>query len=71
MDAYCQSIIFSIGKTQGLQRDVCVPLIEKFVANPKLVFFGDLDKQGPSQRDVSRLFYKFGIKSICASSYPV
>lgn len=63
MDTYCQSIIFSIGKTQGLQRDVCLPLIEKFVANPKLVFFADLDKQGPSQRDVSRLFYKFGIKS--------
>jgi hypothetical protein len=63
MDEYCHSIIFSIGKTQGLQRDVCLPLIEKFVANPKLIYFADLDKQGPSQRDVSRLFYKFGIKS--------
>lgn len=63
IDAYCQSIIFSIGKLQGLQRDVCVPLIEKFVAHPKVIYFADLDTQGPSQRDISRLFYKYGIKS--------
>lgn len=63
MDEYCHSIIFSIGKLQGLQRELCIPLIEKFIANPKVVYFEDLDKHGPSQREVSRLFYKYGIKS--------
>jgi hypothetical protein len=63
MDEYCHSIIFSIGKLQGLQREVCVPLIEKFIANPRVVYFEDLDKHGPSQRDVNRLFYKYGVKS--------
>lgn len=63
MDEYCHSIIFSVGKLQGLQREICVPIIEKFIANPRVIYFEDLDKQGPSQRDINRLFYKYGIKS--------
>ena len=43
IDAYSHSIIFSLVKEKGLMKNFFLPLIEKFIANPKLIFFKDLD----------------------------
>src|SRR5258706_11272518 len=55
IDAYCHSIIFSLGKQQGVMKNYFFPLVEKFIANPKLLFFKDLDTAGPSQQQLGEL----------------
>lgn len=63
IDAYCHSIIFSLGKQQGVMKNFFIPLIEKFVANPHLIYFKDLEVAGPSQQQVSELLKLAGLKS--------
>jgi hypothetical protein len=63
IDAYCHSIIFSLGKEQGRMKTFFLPLVEKFIANPKLIYFKDLDEVGPSQQHVSELLKTAGLKS--------
>jgi hypothetical protein len=63
IDAYCHSIIFSLGKQQGIMKNFFLPLIEKFVANPHLIYFRDLDITGPSQHQVGELLKLAGLKS--------
>ncbi|HLG39610.1 MAG TPA: hypothetical protein VI461_08070, partial [Chitinophagaceae bacterium] len=63
IDAYCHSIIFSMGKQHGITKNSFIPLIEKFVANPHLIFFRDLDMLGPAQQQIGNLLKLAGIKS--------
>lgn len=63
LDAYCHSIIFSMGKRQGVSENFFLPLIEKFVANPHLIYFRDLDIAGPSHLQIGKLLELEGIKS--------
>jgi hypothetical protein len=63
VDAYCHSIIFSLGTQQGVMKDFFLPLVERFIANPKLILFKDLDESGPSQHQVGELLRKAGIRS--------
>jgi len=63
IDAYCHSIIFSLGKQQGVMKNYFFPLVEKFIANPKLLFFKDLDTAGPSQQQLGELLKLSDLKS--------
>jgi hypothetical protein len=63
VDAYNHSIIFSLGRQQGVAENSFVQLIEKFVSNPHLIFFRDLDMAGPSHVQVGKLLYMAGVKS--------
>lgn len=63
IDAYCHSIIFSQGKQQGILKTFFLPLIEKFIANPKQLYFRDLDTLAPSQSQVGDLLKSAGVKS--------
>lgn len=63
IDAYCHSIIFSTGKQQGIMEKSFIPLIERFVADPKLIYFRDLDAAGPSQLQIAVLLKLAELKS--------
>jgi hypothetical protein len=63
IDAYCHSIIFSLGRQQGITDNFFTPLIEKFVANPHLIYFRDLDAAGPSHMQIDKLLKVAGVKS--------
>jgi DNA-directed RNA polymerase delta subunit len=63
IDAYCHSIIFSMGKQHGITKSFFIPMIEKFVANPHLIFFRDLDVLAPAQQQVGNILKLAGIKS--------
>jgi len=63
IDAYCHSIIFSQGKQQGVMKTFFLPLVERFIANPKLIYFRDLDVLGPAQQQVGELLLAAKLKS--------
>jgi hypothetical protein len=63
IDAYCHSVIFSRCKQQGISENFFLPLIEKFVSNPHLIYFRDLDTAGPSHLQIGKLLEVEGIKS--------
>jgi hypothetical protein len=63
IDAYCHSIIFSVGKEQGMDKNFFLPLIEKFIANPKAICFKDLETIAPSTNQVGELLRSAGLKS--------
>lgn len=62
-DAYSHSILFSVGKQDGVMKDFFLPLIEKFVSNPRIVYFRDLEQSPPAQLQVGKLFQLSGVKS--------
>lgn len=63
IDAYCHSIIFSLGRQKGIRENFFIPLIEKFVADPHLIYFRDLDVSGPSHQRIGELLKLAGVKS--------
>jgi uncharacterized protein (DUF2132 family) len=63
IDAYCHSIIFSLGKQQGIMKNYFIPLIEKFVSSPRLIYFRDLDETIPAQQEKTKLLQLAGLKS--------
>jgi hypothetical protein len=63
IDAYCHSIIFKMGKTCGFGEQFFIPLIEKFAANPHLIYFRDLDVAGPAQQQICDLLKQAELKS--------
>jgi hypothetical protein len=63
IDAYCHSIIFSVGREQGMDKNFFLPLIEKFIANPKSICFKDLETVSPSANQVGELLKAAGLKS--------
>jgi hypothetical protein len=63
IDAYCHSIIFRTGRKQGITENFFLPLIEKFVANPQLIYFRDLDAAGPSHQQIGELLKLAELKS--------
>jgi hypothetical protein len=63
IDAYCHSIIFSQGKQQGVMKTFFLPLVERFIANPKLIYFKDLEALGPAQQQVGELLLAAKLKS--------
>ncbi len=63
IDAYCHSVMFSLGKEKGMVKNFFIPVIEKFVANPHLIFFKDLDVSGPSHQQIAELLKQAGLKS--------
>lgn len=62
-DAYSHSILFSMGKQDGVLKDFFLPLLEKFTHNPRILYYKDLDQSGPSQLQVGKLFQLAGVKS--------
>jgi len=62
-DAYSHSILFSMGKQEGVMKDFFLPLIEKFINNPRIVYFRDLEQSPPPQLQVGKLFQLAGVKS--------
>lgn len=63
IDAYCHSIIFSIGKQKGILTDFFLPLIEKFITNPRIIYFRDLESVTLSQQNIGELLRQAGLKS--------
>lgn len=63
VDAYSHSILFSLGKQEGIMKNFFLPLVEKFNSSSRIVYFRDLDATGPSQPQVSELLHLAGIKS--------
>lgn len=63
IDAYCHSILFTMGKQKNITRSVFLPLFEKFVSNPRLIFFRDLDIAAPAPELVGQLLLEAGVKS--------
>ncbi|MCR6719603.1 MAG: GAF domain-containing protein [Chitinophagaceae bacterium] len=62
-DAYSHSILFSMGKQDGILKDFFLPLLEKFIHNPRILYYKDLDQSGPAQQQVGKLFQLAGVKS--------
>jgi hypothetical protein len=63
LDAYCQSILFAdTGLKTGIA-NYSLPLIEQFIAKPKLLYYGDLDTAGPSNSDVARVLKATNVKA--------
>lgn len=62
-DAYAHSILFSMGKQEGVMNEFFLPLVEKFTSNPRILYYKDLDQSGPSQVRVGKLFQLAGVKS--------
>lgn len=62
-DSYSHSILFSMGKQDGVLRDFFLPLLEKFTNNPRILYYKDLDQSGPTQVQVGKLFQLAGVKS--------
>jgi hypothetical protein len=63
IDAYCHSVIFTAGESKGLRRDFFLPMIEKFIAAPRRIYFRDLEAAGPSHQETGKLLRAAGIKS--------
>jgi hypothetical protein len=63
IDAYCHSIIFSLARQQGITDNFFLPLIEKFVSNPHLIYFRDLDAAGPAHLQIDKLLKLADVKS--------
>lgn len=62
-DAYSHSILFSMGKQEGVMQDFFLPMLEKFAGNPRVIYYPDLEKSGPSQLQLGKLFKLSGIQS--------
>ena len=60
MDDFCQSALFS--DADGSVKDHCMPLLEKFTADPKVFYFGDLEKDIPEEPELRTLFIRAGVK---------
>jgi hypothetical protein len=69
LDNYCHSILFSTGGSESLSGQVCMSMIEKFIAEPRHVFFPDLETNAPSSKPIADIFLKEGLKSY--SLFPV
>jgi hypothetical protein len=52
-----------MGREQGITKSFFIPLIERFVSNPQLIFFRDLDVLAPAQQQVGNLLKLAGVKS--------
>jgi len=63
IEAYCHSIIFSLGKQQGIMNNFFLPMIEQFIEKPRVVYFRDLEAKGPSQVQLAKLLHLAGIRS--------
>lgn len=62
-DAYSHSILFSMGKQEGIMKEFFLPMFEKFVSNPRIIYFRDMDQSPPSQLQVGKLFQLAGVKA--------
>ncbi len=58
-----KSILFDGGRKMGFSGEACISMIEKFVADPKIVYFGDLESEASLQKDAGRFLHKSGIKA--------
>lgn len=58
-----QSILFACGRQMGFSGAACISMIEKFVSDPKIIYFGDLESEASLQKDAGRFLYKSGIKA--------
>lgn len=63
LDNYCHSILFSSGGSETLPGQVCLAMIEKFIAEPKHVLFADLEAHAPSSKPVAQILLNEGLKS--------
>lgn len=68
METYKRSILFSSAQKK-LPRNACMAMIEKFVSNPELFYFNDLDVEVPSHQNSSKILQAEGLKSY--TLYPV
>ena len=68
MKTYKRSILFSSAQKK-LPQNACMAMIEKFVSNPELFYFNDLDEEGPSHQNSSKILQAEGLKAY--TLYPV
>ena len=62
-DSYNRSILFASAQKENLTDEVCFTMIEKFLSNPELFYYTDLDFEEPMQRESARILRAEGIKS--------
>lgn len=62
-NAYCQSILLTTNDRETHSDTRWLAMIEKFVSNPIVVFYGDLDIKYPSHQEAADTLQKAGIKS--------
>jgi hypothetical protein len=58
-----KSILFDSGRQMGFSGAACLSMIDKFVSDPKIVYFGDLESEASLQKDAGRFLHKSGIKA--------
>lgn len=63
IDAYCQSILFSSANKDEFIATRGLSMIEKFVSHPKLIYYSDLDTEGPSHQEAADILHRAGVKS--------
>ena len=63
MNAYCQSILFASAGTDTHSSTRWLAMIEKFVLNPIVIFYGDLDAKYPSHQEAADTMQRAGLKS--------
>ena len=69
VDIFNQSILFSSVSFMENSEALCLSLMKQFAAAPKLIYFGDLDTEGPSQQEVGNALKRAGLKSYVL--YPI
>lgn len=68
MGTYNRSILFSSAQKK-LSHNASMAMIEKFVSNPDLFYFNDLDIESPSHPNAAKILQSEGLKSY--TLYPV
>ncbi|MET0637106.1 MAG: GAF domain-containing protein [Chitinophagaceae bacterium] len=63
LNLYFNSVLFEEASQQSCTMEDCRHVIEKFVSDPQLIYYGDLDVDMPSFKDINELFESSGVKS--------
>jgi hypothetical protein len=63
LNAYYQSILFTSNVKDVPSGCRYLAIIEEFIENPRMLFYSDLDKDGPSNKDAARMLSRAQVKS--------
>ncbi|MES2775703.1 MAG: GAF domain-containing protein [Bacteroidota bacterium] len=63
LSAYCQSILFSCDAQKQVNGGLFHSMIEKFVEHPKLVYYSDIEIEGPTSKEAAKIMHNAGVSS--------
>ncbi|RYY62003.1 MAG: GAF domain-containing protein [Chitinophagaceae bacterium] len=63
ISSYSNSVLFDAGGKEACSMSDCRNMIELFINDPRLIYYGDLDLEMPRIKEVNDLFQDSGVKS--------